>query len=82
MQNVLKILTVVPTVSPLVRARVFLTRYIPELEDDLRRFHRRILDEAINVVKNKLHDLKFVTLLEEVNPSSTKIEATRRKTWI
>ena len=47
------ILTVVPPISPLVYSSEFSAQYIPELKDDLRESHQRILREAANIVKNK-----------------------------
>ena len=68
------ILTVVLPVSPKVYSSEFKTPYIPELKDDLRRFHQRVLSEAVNIVKNKQPDVKVVTRLEEGRPSSIIVE--------
>ncbi|MCK4582875.1 universal stress protein, partial [Candidatus Bathyarchaeota archaeon] len=57
------ILTVIPPISPLVYSSEFSAKYIPELEDDLRDSHHRILNEAANTVKNKQPDIKVVTRL-------------------
>jgi len=68
------ILTVVPPVSPLVYSGEFNAPYIPELKEDLRRSHQRVLSEAVNIVKNKQPDVKVVTRLEEGRPSSIIVE--------
>jgi len=68
------ILTVVPPVSPLVYSSEFNIPYIPELKDNLRRSHQKVLSEAVNIVKNKQPDVKVVTRLEEGRPSSIIVE--------
>ena len=68
------ILTVVPPISPLVYSSEFNAPYIPELKEDLRRSHQRVLSEAVNIVKNKQPDVKVVTRLEEGRPSSIIVE--------
>lgn len=68
------ILTVVPPISPLVASSKYNAPYIPELMDDLRESHQRILSEAANIVKNKQLDIEVVTRLEEGRPSNVIVE--------
>ena len=68
------ILTVIPPVSSLTYFDEFSAQYIPDLMDNLRESHQRILSEAANVVKNKQPDMKVETRLEEGRPSDVIVE--------
>ena len=68
------ILTVVPPISPLVYSSKYNAPYIPELMDNHRESHQRILSEAANIVKNKQLDIEVVTRLEEGRPSNVIVE--------
>ena len=73
------ILTVVPPISPLVYSSELNAPYIPELRDDLRESHQRILKEASNIVKNKHIEIKVETRLEEGRPSEVIVETAREE---
>jgi len=73
------ILTVVPPISPLVYSSEFNAQYIPELKDDLRESHQRVLREAVNIVKNKQPNIKVETRLEEGRPSDVIVETAKEE---
>ena len=75
----LMILTVVPPISPLVYSSEFGASYIPELMDDHRKSHQRILSEAANIVKNKKLDIQVVTRLEEGRPSDVIVDTAKEE---
>lgn len=75
----LVILTVVPPVSSLVYFDEFSVQYIPDLMDNLRESHQRILSEAANIAKNKQPDLKVETRLEEGRPSDVIVEIAKEE---
>ena len=75
----LLILTVVPPISPLVYSDEFSPTYIPELEEDLIEFHKRILRESAEIVNDKHLELKVETLLEEGRPSNVIVETAREE---
>ena len=68
------ILNVIPQVYSLTYFDEFSAQYIPDLMDNLRESHQRILSEAANVVKNKQPDMKVETRLEEGRPSDVIVE--------
>ena len=70
----LVILTVVPPISSLTYFDEFRVQYIPDLMDNLRESHKRILSEAANTVKNNQPDMKVETRLEEGRPSDVIVE--------
>ncbi len=73
------ILTVVPPISPLVYSSKYNAPYIPELMDDLRGSHQRILSEAANIVKNKHLEIKVMTRLEKGRPSDVIVDTAREE---
>ena len=73
------ILTVVPPISPLVYSSEFNAPYIPDLMDNLRESHQRMLSEAANTVKNKKPDLKVETRLEKGRPSDVIVEIAKEE---
>lgn len=75
----LVILTVVPPISSLAYFDEFSAHYIPDLMDNLRESHKRILSEAANTVKNKKPDMKVETRLEEGRPSDVIVEVAQEE---
>lgn len=73
------ILTVVPPASSLTYFDEFNAPYIPDLMDNLRESHQRILSEAANTVKNKQPDMKVETRLEEGRPSDVIVEIAKEE---
>lgn len=73
------ILTVVPPISPLVYSSEFNAPYIPDLMDNLRESHQRMLSEAANIAKNKKPDLKVETRLEKGRPSDVIVEIAKEE---
>ena len=73
------IITVVPPLSPLIYSSEFNAQYIPELMDNLRESHQRILRDAANIVKNKQPDIKVETRLEKGRPSDVIVETAREE---
>ena len=73
------ILTVIPPLSPLVYSSEFNVQYIPELKDDLRRSHQKVLSEAADIVSNKQPDVKVVTRLEKGRPSDVIVETAKEE---
>ena len=73
------ILTVVPPLSSLVYSSEFGAKYIPELEDDLRESHQRILKEAANMIKTKHLEIDVETRLEKGRPSDVIVETARKE---
>ncbi len=70
----LVILTVVPPISSLVYSDEFSYTYIPELEDNIRKSHQKMLRESAELVNNKHLEIKVKTLLDEGRPSDVIVE--------
>ena len=75
----LVILTVIPPISSLVLFDEFSAHYIPDIMDNLRESHKRILSEAAKTVKNKNPDMKVETRLEEGRPSDVIVEVAQEE---
>ena len=75
----LVILTVVPPISPFIYSSEFDSTYIPELEDNIRKSHQKILRESAEQVNNKHLEIKVETRLEEGRPSDVIVETAREE---
>ena len=75
----LVILTVVPPISPFIYSGEFDPLLIPELEDNIRKSHQKILRESAELVNNKHLEIKVETRLEEGRPSKIIVETAKEE---
>ncbi len=75
----LVILTVVPPLSPFIYSDEFDPLLIPELEDNIRKSHQKILRESAELVNNKHLEIKVETRLEEGRPSKIIVETAKEE---